>query len=157
MSMTLTELTDRLAKVSREPASTVNRQARHWTDLGVLPLTGELNTGTGRGRLYEDEALYLAAVAVELARYGVTAGTIKKVLAALAPGFRDRGSRARDVVSGELKLWLLLAPTGIGEHLWTMFWEPKDVANWVLAQKTDAQMSSALIINLHGLWRKLRS
>jgi hypothetical protein len=157
MSMTLTELTDRLAKISPESTATRNRQLRHWTDLGVLPLTGELNTGTGRGRLYEDDAIYLAAVAVELARYEATAGTVKRVLSELASEFRRSGSRVREFATNKRKLWLLLTPTGIGKHLWVLPREPEDLARWIVEFESDAPMSSALIINLHGLWRKLRS
>ncbi len=48
------------------------RQIRHWTNNDVLSPIGGKSTGTGVSRVYDENAIYKAAIAAELVRYGVT-------------------------------------------------------------------------------------
>src|SRR5215208_2376550 len=83
MNMTLRELTRCLSSVSGEKPATLNRQLRNWTDLGVLGLVGTVNTGTGRSRLYSRQSACVAALAVELARWGIPVGIMRVVCPAI--------------------------------------------------------------------------
>lgn len=48
------------------------RKIRHWTNSDILSPIGDKNTGTGVSRLYDENAVYTAALLLETTRYGVT-------------------------------------------------------------------------------------
>lgn len=48
------------------------RKIRHWTNSDVLSPIGDKHTGTGVSRLYDENAVYIAALLLETTRYGVT-------------------------------------------------------------------------------------
>ena len=56
------------------------RQVRHWTQNDLLETYGDKNTGRGVPRLYEEErTIEIAAILIELSRYGVTLEVMKPV------------------------------------------------------------------------------
>ena len=59
--------------------SRIIRQLRHWTLTGVLRLAGTVHTGAGRHRKYSGDAIYVAAVMVELARMGLPVGALSSL------------------------------------------------------------------------------
>lgn len=48
------------------------RKIRHWTNEDVLSPVGDKHTGTGVSRMYDEEAIYIAALLLEITKYGVT-------------------------------------------------------------------------------------
>ncbi|HEY9079478.1 hypothetical protein [Magnetovibrio sp.] len=48
------------------------RKIRHWTNSDILSTVGEKNTGTGVSRMYDENAVYIAALMLEITRYGIT-------------------------------------------------------------------------------------
>lgn len=73
---TVSELTERLGAKSPRQRDLQSRRLRHWTTLGVLETNGQHHTGTGRARRYSSEALYLAAVLLAVADWGMPISTI---------------------------------------------------------------------------------
>lgn len=60
------------------------RQVRHWTQSDLLRPVGQKNTGTGVPRVYPEEpTLQIAAILMELSRYGATVDILKPVSEAL--------------------------------------------------------------------------
>ena len=47
------------------------RQLRHWTSSMALMPASAVHTGQGRARVYSDSQMYVAAVLVEMGRYGL--------------------------------------------------------------------------------------
>ncbi len=76
--MTLREIVRRLdpARIAR---SMTERRVRHWTSSGVLRLSGTLFPGQGQAREYDEEAVFVAAVLNELAKYGMPLATLEAV------------------------------------------------------------------------------
>ncbi len=68
--LTVKGITERVQPDPAE-APAVHRRLRHDTKLGLLAPLGEKHSGTGRWRTYPEEAVYVAAVLEELAKYGV--------------------------------------------------------------------------------------
>jgi hypothetical protein len=111
MKLTLKEMTRRLGSVSTETTETLNRQLRSWTDAGILSLVGDVNTGSGRERIYPDQEVFFAAVAVELAQWGMTIGVIKHILSRLRSGvsyLSDDFDFRTDIVASDTLLALQL-------------------------------------------------
>lgn len=77
------------------------RQVRHWTQNDLLRTTSEKHTGKGVPRLYEPEpTVEIAAVLLELTRYGVTVDILKPVAEELwdtDEGMLYRGSAMTDI------------------------------------------------------------
>lgn len=66
------------------------RQVRHWTQCDLLRTVSVKSTGKGIPRLYEEEpTLLIAAVLLELSRYGATVDILKPVAAALYDDWED--------------------------------------------------------------------
>lgn len=54
------------------------RQIRHWTQCDLLKTANSKHTGRGRSRLYEEEpTIFIAALFMELARFGITVDKMK--------------------------------------------------------------------------------
>ncbi|MBB3065772.1 hypothetical protein [Limibacillus halophilus] len=66
------------------------RQLRHWTQNDLLETVGGKETGTGIPRLYETEPTpWIAAILLELARYGATLEVLKPAAQALYDAWED--------------------------------------------------------------------
>ena len=154
MVMTLSELTDRLAPISGESPATVNRQLRIWTEVGALPLIGGVNTGRGRARLYEDDAVLVAAVAVELHRWGMNIGNIKGILEWLSANLREeQSSSAKSIRDGANGARLVVSRGRHGIEAW--FSDPDALAKYVKIPELGEPEASVLILNLYRLWAGL--
>ena len=69
---------------SAEGVARTARQVRHWTQSDLLRTVSEKATGSGVPRLYEEEpTIEIAAILLELARYGATIDILKPVAKAL--------------------------------------------------------------------------
>jgi DNA-binding transcriptional MerR regulator len=54
------------------------RQVRHWTQCDLLQTINDKHTGRGRSRMYDEESsILLAAMLMELSRFGVTVDKMK--------------------------------------------------------------------------------
>src|SRR3546814_478505 len=68
------------------------RQVRHWTQHDLLRPYSQKNTGTGIPRLYPEEAsVEVAAILLELSRYGATVDILKSVATALYDELEGHG------------------------------------------------------------------
>jgi hypothetical protein len=167
MMMTLKEFSRRLSVLSAEKPATVNRQIRLWTEAGVLPVANDVFIGTGHARLYTRESLLAAAVAIELAGWGMTAKPIKRGLDALLAQLGDKRSGLAEVADGaegEDARWLPLkmllfrepAPDGSGEKISTLFVRDDNLADLVRVDGFTSPGCSLIMIELRRLWGKLR-
>jgi hypothetical protein len=77
MPLTGKEIAERIAASDADIASSVER-VRHWTREGLLELVGDRNPGTGRKRLYDEQALTTARILNALASFGVGIGLTGK-------------------------------------------------------------------------------
>jgi DNA-binding transcriptional MerR regulator len=59
------------------------RMIRHYTSSGLLKTVGAVHTGTGRKRVYSEDAVLQAGVLLRLNRLGVPVGVVKEMLAQL--------------------------------------------------------------------------
>ena len=66
----------------KETAS-VARMIRHYTNEGLLETVGAVNTGTGRKRLYVEDAVLMAGVLLRFNRLGIPVGIMKELLRVL--------------------------------------------------------------------------
>jgi hypothetical protein len=156
MPISLKQMTTLLAPISPEAPATLNRQLRAWTDAGVLPLAGGLRTGTGRGRLYEDDAPLFAALAIELTRFGADIGFIQEALAFLRSSFRAKDNIWQMQFRSGPKVNMLIMPKQQSKELSFAFMPPDQLGDYVGGPDFDAAGSSILIINLCALWAKIK-
>ncbi len=85
--MTLSYFSQRLAtKLGIRPKDAANKVA-HWSKLGLIATTGDPHGGSGRHREYDEHALRLAAVLLELSVYNLQVGDLCKVLKIFGPEF----------------------------------------------------------------------
>jgi hypothetical protein len=159
MPLTLKELTQRLAAVSGESTDTLNRQLRSWTEGGALPLVGDLFIGTGKSRLYEDDAVLLAAVAVELARWGIPIGKIRTVLMYIWSMFilpNHLGSHEmKEIKNGRSDLVMLIFPFVEQKGVNVALIERGKLSRYSKGEGGEIP-SSVLMLDLPQLWTKLR-
>jgi hypothetical protein len=72
MTMRLAEVVDRLLPLADHgDRQLLHRQIRHWSKLGFLGPTSELQDESGRHRRYQNVHVYRGALFVELSRYGL--------------------------------------------------------------------------------------
>ena len=111
---TVSELARRIAPDADEPEiARIVRQLRHWTLTGVLHLAGTVHiggvhTGAGRHRQYSGDAVYLAAIMVELARMGLPVGALHLVSGCMIAVLKrpKRGLAGKTLPDNSaLKLW----------------------------------------------------
>ena len=154
MSTTLSELTDRLAPISGETPETLNRQLQIWTEFGALPLIGGINPGRGRARLYEDDALLAAAVAIEVHRWGMNIAGIKIILEWLTRRLRaDQASAPKSIKEGKSHAYLVICRGQEGIEAW--FAEPEALSEYVKHPSLGEPAASVLVVNLGRLWAGL--
>jgi hypothetical protein len=156
MPLTLKQMTAALSRVSPETSATLNRQIRVWTDAGILPVVGGLRTGSGRVRLYEDDAPLLAALAIELTRFGASIGFVQEALQWLDGEFKNKNRTwGHQVKAGEIKSYLIVMPSGRGKELEFACMRPDHLGDYIGGPDFAAEGKSLVIINLHALWAKL--
>ncbi len=79
-SYSVSQLAQRVAPTAdKAEVARITRQFRHWTLTGVLRPLGATLTGAGRHRRYSGDAVYVAALMIELARLGLPVGTLHLV------------------------------------------------------------------------------
>src|SRR3954451_1820093 len=98
--MTVTALAARLLPISGTSVETLQRQLRSWTEAGALFTTDGVFVGTGKARVYSEEAAFAAVVAVALARWGSSIGAIRTVLFGLQFSLGEEHSMARKIKEG---------------------------------------------------------
>src|SRR4051794_25494072 len=59
------------------------RMVRHYSNHGLIDTVGAVHTGSGRSRVYSDEAMLLAGILFRLNRLGVPVGVMKELLSGL--------------------------------------------------------------------------
>lgn len=156
MVLNLKQMTAVLARISPETPATLNRQIRAWTDAGVLPLVGDLRTGTGRGRLYEDDAPLFGALAIELTRFGADIGLVQDAVRFLHQAFNNpKDPWGRQLKKGEARSNMIVMPSVDGTSLDFAFMRPDQLGDYIGGPDFDATGNSILVINLRGLWAKL--
>ena len=75
MELNVRDLAERLLPLSPDgDIDALLRQLRHWTISGMLQTSGELHTGAGRSRKYDETEIYYAALAMELTRWRIPVG-----------------------------------------------------------------------------------
>ncbi len=93
------------------------RQIRHWTQNDLLRTTSEKHTGKGVPRFYEPEpTVEIAAILLELSRYGVTVDILKPVAEELwdtDEGLLYRGSALTDINAYLQVSWSADPVTGV--------------------------------------------
>ena len=79
-SYSVSQLAERVAPTTdKAEVARITRQLRHWTLTGVLGTLGATHTGAGRHRRYSGDAVYVAAVLIELSRLGLPVGALQLV------------------------------------------------------------------------------
>ena len=116
---------DIAARISSDPAESARtvRQIKHWTLLGLLEPIGPKHGGTGRARLYDDTAVYIAMVLTELAVWGVSvdtkAGAAAEILK-FAPRLQDGRTHLEMAIEGDVDVVMALqqASGDRGDRWW---------------------------------------
>jgi hypothetical protein len=91
---------------SEEGQSLVFERVRHWTREGLLPLTGDKHPGTGRKRLFGNDALAIARVLNELAEHGI--GVRHPSFETAANLVRDSLEEIRVLIAQRVAVYLLI-------------------------------------------------
>lgn len=151
MPLTLSQMVAILTPLSPEPPATLNRQIRSWTDAGALPLVGGLRTGTGRGRLYDESAPKLAAVAIELTRFGLPIGVIHDALVWMNHDFRHQpSSPLTKLERREIKLYMVVMAGERGRDFSYFYAGQEDLLELI---SSDLVLNkSTLVVNIPALW-----
>lgn len=156
MPLTLKELTLRLASASGESTDTLNRQLRSWTESAALPLAGDLFIGTGKKRLYEDVAVLLAAVAIELARWDIPIGKIRLILSLMYSQLTSpRDSILKEIKCGKNDSLVVVFPSSDENAVDLAFIGPNKFGDLNLNRDTNPSLSF-LVLDLPELWKKLQ-
>jgi hypothetical protein len=157
MSMTLKELTARLSAVSSETSETLNRQIRNWTEMGVLGVAGSVNTGTGRSRVYEEEAAYLGAVAVEVARWGMPIGSIRALCTFIIVNLgQPDESITKAIYRGHSDHLLVIYPGAPEDWVNLGYITRRELLELSVKSGGDAKSNSFLVVDLSALWARIR-
>lgn len=76
-NLTVSEIAQRVAPAGDNvTVERITRQLRHWTLERVIEPVGGLHKGPGRHRRYSGDAVYIAAVMVELSNLGLPVGVL---------------------------------------------------------------------------------
>lgn len=148
--LTLKELAQAIAySPSEESVNRVTRQIRHWTQSDLLKTYTGKSTGTGIPRLYlEYPTLEVAAILLELSRYGATVDILKPAADALyEEGYGDlyRSSAQTDETVFMQVSWSEDPNTGRFEDARiTMF----DTMDGDALQMLDRNSPSSILLNL---------
>lgn len=134
--LTVSEIAERIAPAGdKAGVERITRQLRHLTLNHVLEPATALHSGPGRHRRYSGEAVYLAALMVQLSKMGFpiallvgVAGWVRGVIYSKLPGSTGAKLQAKTIakwntaMAGKGEIWLLFVPRFAedGEHLDTM-------------------------------------
>jgi hypothetical protein len=135
------------------------RQLRHWTQSDILRPASAKNTGTGTPRIYPEEpTLFLAAVLLELHRYGATVDIMKPVAEAIYDDWVDGPAESQFFVQTDEATMLL-------QLAWTVDPETarfKDVNVNLFHDyvglgegKLDIQPCSSIVLNLNQIYNRI--
>ncbi len=78
--VTLSDLSQRLATKLGIPPKEASNKVAHWTKLGLIATTGDPHGGSGRHREYDEHALRLAALFLELSLFNLQVGDLRHIL-----------------------------------------------------------------------------
>ena len=107
-SYSVSQLAERVAPTADESeVARIIRQLRHWTLTGVLMTLGATHTGAGRHRRYSGDAVYVAAVLIELSRLGLPVGALHLVSLGLLGYLKPVRTRSGkpSISEQQAKLW----------------------------------------------------
>lgn len=156
MPYTLKELSDKLAAFSGETPETLNRQIRSWTEAGAMPLVGDLFIGTGKSRLYEDDAVLLGIVGIELAKWGLPIGKLRLVLAAMYAQMNVSGlSKLGAIRDGSSDALVMLSPSRNDRGIHVGIIERANLSAYA-AGEGGPPAHNVILLDLHALWAPLR-
>jgi hypothetical protein len=157
MSMlTLTEFVARLTPLSPEKPATLTRQVRLWTEIGALPVVGERFVGQGKARLYPERALLLAAVAIELASWGLVVRSIAVITAYFALLWAEHEPMLEGARDGSKEVRLLVGMLGSPTIMAWVEEAGDKLGDQLMKPEAGEPRHSLLMVNLTRLWGKLR-
>jgi hypothetical protein len=154
--MTLKEFVRRLEPLSRENPDTLKRQIRFWTEVEAIPVANVVSTGSGKMRLYDEESLLYAAVAIEMATWGVTIGFIKSVLRKMTNHIRGKSLQVQLAIGGHRDVRLIVT---IGDTIGDAHISIEDIletGDSVSRDHLGSPRYSVFVVNLTSLWAELR-
>ena len=129
------------------------RQVRHWTQCDLLRTLSQKNTGKGIPRFYEwQPTLMVAAILIELSRYGATVDMLRPVSEALYEYWEEDGmyllTATTDYNSFLQVAWTTDATTGRFEGARFEFWDEVEEPD---RRAFDAEPTSSIVINMTRL------
>lgn len=134
------------------------RQIRHWTNNDVLIPIGGKDTGTGVSRVYDEDAIYKAAFAAELVRYGTTVDMLGYELfdewmsaVMTSTQWKDAKEKSKDFY-----LQFVFDPGEGGSVIFKPLYEPDLAIAVKVTERTGAESASAIIINVALICKRLR-
>jgi hypothetical protein len=156
--MTLKALVQRLEQLSPEGQATLKRQVRLWTEIGALPIANVMHVGSGKMRLYTEESLQLAAVAIELAAMGVQIGIIKGVLAGMLDYIRGKAPQVEWAMGDyrDVRLVVTMNDPLASPRASILIVEAGDAADYIRRDHAGFPRSAVIVVNLNRLWAQLR-
>jgi DNA-binding transcriptional MerR regulator len=156
--MTLKAFVRRLEPLSRETPATLRRQIRIWTEIGALPIANVMHVGSGRTRLYTEESLQLAAVAVELAALGIPVGAIKNVVTQVLNHLRGKTMEIEWALrnAGDVRLVVVISDRPVHQTADVSILDIDRAAEYIRRDLMGFPSHSVIVINLNQLWAKLR-
>ena len=168
MSLTVSQLAERLLPVA--PSGDLEgliRQIRHWTLSGVIKPAGDIHTGAGRHRRYEQNECYFAALALELTRWRIPVGVSDLVVQVARKEFYEQDlaptalplNAIKDAIAGRADMFVMVKMSeGIGgswpEILTGQF---DELVKTIKTRGWANNPPSFVSINLSALFGKVRS
>ncbi len=130
------------------------RKIRHWTNSDVLSPIGDKSTGTGVSRLYDENAVYIAALLLETTRYGVTV-EMNDTFESWIKECWEESEEWEEAKHGDSKLVLQLGwhenGTSFGCQVSegsSLFWKPRGAGD-------EDRYTSSIVINATNVFRKM--
>ncbi len=160
-SLKVKQLAQRVAPdASPKEITRIVRQLRHWTLMSVLRAAGQVHVGAGRHREYPTEAVYIAAILIELAGIGLAVDALFPVGVGLYSSLnpkstnwtKDHARFWRDAIDGKRRVYLTLSIRRASIETGLSIYDP-DAPNCRYPVAKDD--TNAIIIDLTKLFRKL--
>lgn len=160
--LTVKDIAERISfDGSEDGVARTLRQVRHWTQCDLLRTISEKNTGKGVPRFYEDEpSLLIAAILLELCRYGATVDILKPVADQLYEDWVEFGGMSMATAMTDLNAYLQVAwtadpVTGRFTGAQIHMFDELDQRNGEEDVGVEAQPSSSIVINMTRLTERI--
>ena len=130
------------------------RKIRHWTNSDILSPVGDKSTGTGVSRMYDEDAVYIAALLLEVTRYGVTVVMLETFEEWIKECWEDTDEWA-EAKAGRRELVFQMGWQDDGSGFYTPITEDKRLFWKPLGGSDREAYGSSIVVNATNVFKRL--